>query len=238
MSVKIPTMDRLDRPPLERRATQTELRVLPREGDGALRLTGCAVLFDVDTELVPGLIERVAPEAMGRLKSGRDVKLLLAHDTGIPLASQRNSSLSLGADRIGLHFEATLPNSDRGREVHAAVQRQDLSGVSIGFRIRKDQWSARGPVSVRTITDMDLFEISLTAVPAQEQTFVEARDLEQAQRVRHDAQVARWARQRVALLAPREERQSLALRHAALADALCIRRPAPSRGGVRIPQTW
>jgi len=225
----------MERPPLERRASSLELRALARDGNGALRLAGCACLFNTDTELMPGFVERIAPSAMGRLRSGRDVKLLLAHDTGIPLASQRNSSLALGADTVGLHFDATLPDTARGREVYSAVQRQDLSGVSIGFRIRQDEWSARGRVSVRTITDLDLFEISLTAVPAQEATYVEARTVEQAQRVRDDARAERWARQRVALLAPREAQQAMALRHAALADVLRVQ---ITRGGARTPRFW
>src|SRR4029453_13432277 len=90
-------------------------------------------------------------------------------------------------------------------------------------------WSARGRVSVRTITDLDLFEISLTAVPAQVETFVEARTLEHVARVQQDAQAERWTRQRAALLAPREARQAMALRHAALADALRV--PTDRRGG-------
>ena len=60
--------------------------------------------------------------------------MLIGHDRGIPLASVNGETLSLREDKKGLLFRASLSeDSQRAIEVLVAVERGDLTDVSIGF---------------------------------------------------------------------------------------------------------
>lgn len=219
-----------DRSPLERRSWAGELRAWSdgAEGQTLLRVAGLAVAFDTETDL-GGFHEVIRPEALGRLSAARDVKLLLAHDGGRPLASRKADTLKLKVDPRGLRFGAVLADSPLGKETHAMVARGDLSACSIGFRVRGDTWEKRSGQPVRVITDLDLFEVSLVAVPAQEETYVEARAMDRARALRADELAARREAQAQTLLEAARRRQQMIFREAALAEALTTRE-RPRRG--------
>ena len=68
--------------------------------------------------------------------------MLIGHDKGIPLASIYGETLSLREDKIGLKFQANLSeDSQRAQEVLIAVERKDLTDVSIGFSMRGEKQS-------------------------------------------------------------------------------------------------
>lgn len=46
-----------------------------------------------------------------------------------------------------------------------------MKGCSFGFRVRAEEWKDGGDrLPLRTITDLDLYELTLTALPAYEET--------------------------------------------------------------------
>jgi uncharacterized protein len=216
------------RPMLERRSLDQTVRALDDQAPNGetipRRVAGIACLFDTDTEIAPGLFERIEPGAFRTLghPEARDVKLLLSHQGGLPLASHRNKTLHLRADPAGLRFGAQLPDTATGRDTWESVKRGDLSGASIGFRVRPDgaRWETRDGRPLRIVSDVELFEVSLTAMPAQVGAVVEARALDEGLR-RLDA-IQRAERDRIAranLAGPRQ-RQQLAEAWAALAEAM------------------
>ena len=63
--------------------------------------------------------------------------MLIGHDRGIPLASINGETLELREDEKGLLFRAQLnKDSQRANEVILAIERKDLTDVSVGFSMR------------------------------------------------------------------------------------------------------
>lgn len=72
-------------------------------------------------------------------------------------------------DDVGLYVEGKFANTEKGRETYELLKmtpRPALNGLSIGFRAR--EWSARSTPEEprRTLTAVDLIEISLVTFPA------------------------------------------------------------------------
>lgn len=71
---------------------------------------------------------------------------------------------SITEDATGLAVRGRLiTETTRGREAHALLKAGALSGLSIGFRARTAERGANG---LRILTDIELVEISLVALPS------------------------------------------------------------------------
>ena len=85
-------------------------------------------------------------------------------------------------DEIGLKFEAIISKTSWGKDFYALIKDGIIKGVSFGMRVNEDYWNyTEEGISLRTIKDIDLFEISVLKNPAYSQTLVEARDFEMAE---------------------------------------------------------
>lgn len=147
------------------------------DGKKALILSGRPVVYDT-----PTLINDMGGSYIEIVESGaldgadlRDVRLLVGHDASkIPLA-RTPKTMSLKLDDSGLTFEATLPDTEAGREAYKAVERGDLRGMSYAFTIPEGGDSYDPETNTRTIKRIaKVYECSLTAFPAYESTYVSA----------------------------------------------------------------
>jgi hypothetical protein len=132
-------------------------------------ISGYAVRFNEPTVIADEFRERISPGAFTRtLKEKPDVVMLLAHDNGRVLGRVSAGTLSLREDRAGLYFSLQVdPSTPEGQTALGTVGRQDVNGCSFGFRVRAESWDDGGDrLPLRTITDLDLFELTLTAFPA------------------------------------------------------------------------
>ena len=138
----------------------------------APRLEGYAIVWNSDSVLMwdrgGDFIERMAPGSCKRslagVANGEHIVAFWSHDTSKPLASTRNGNLILTEDAHGLHFSMSLERMDP--MMLAAACDGDVQ-VSFGMVSRADDWSRRDDgTRVRTITDIDLFEISPVVFPA------------------------------------------------------------------------
>jgi HK97 family phage prohead protease len=155
---------------IEKRTNEVkfELRAV-EDGDG-MTFTGYAAVFNSPSEPLP-FIERIAPGAFKRsLKARNDIKLLWNHDTGAVLGSTRAGTLKLEEDSYGLRVTAVLPDTNLGRDVRTLVQRGDVNAMSFGFSVPAggDTWNADG--TERTLKSVRIFEVSVVAYPAYQQT--------------------------------------------------------------------
>lgn len=141
------------------------------DGDGRT-FRGYAAVFNADSEPLGGFTERIAPGAFRRslTSHGWDVKLLANHDAGRVLGSTRAKTLKLTEDERGLWVEATLPDNTDGRDIAESIRRGDIDSMSFGFSTQPggESWSADG--SIRTLTDVKLYEVSIVAWPAYSST--------------------------------------------------------------------
>lgn len=96
----------------------------------------------------------------------QDVVMLVDHE-GMPLARTTSGTLELRTDKRGLLVEADLPDTSLGRDVKVLMERGDLSQMSIGFFVKKDTWDKQDDgTMLRTIEDVDLFDVSVVKFPA------------------------------------------------------------------------
>ena len=143
----------------------------------ALILSGRPVVYGTPTTIndISGsyieIIERGALDGADL----SDVRLLVGHDASrIPLA-RTPKTMVLKRDDEGLTFEATLPNTEAGREAFEAVKRGDLRGMSYAFTVPEGGDEYDPESNTRTIKRIaKVYECSLTAFPAYESTYVSA----------------------------------------------------------------
>jgi HK97 family phage prohead protease len=85
--------------------------------------------------------------------------MLFGHDQNEPIGSWTEATIRDG----GLHLKGKLLVDDvqRAREVRALVKSGAVRGISIGFMTRKATPRKGG----RTITNLELLEASLVAIP-------------------------------------------------------------------------
>ena len=149
---------------LETRVNPAQFEV--RETEEGMSFSGYAAVFNSDSQPLP-FTERIAPGAFrGSLRNRNDIKLLWNHETGQPLASTRAGNLRLTEDDRGLFVEAMLPNTSVGRDARELISRGDVDAMSFGFTVARggDDWSSDG--STRTLTKINLHEVSIVAFPA------------------------------------------------------------------------
>ncbi len=91
---------------------------------------------------------------------GRQPAMLLHHDLNRPAGRWDEFSES---DK-GLHVKGSLAlDASDGREAYALLKGGALGGLSVGFRPVKTK---SGPAGANLITEAELFEVSLVAVPS------------------------------------------------------------------------
>lgn len=159
-----------------------ELRVDPADGDSRI-VRGYAAVFDQLSVDMWGMQERIRPGAFREsLKSaGHDILALWAHDTSKPLASRAAKTLELREDDHGLAFEMDLSSTISWvRDSYEAIRSGLVGKMSFGFSVIDDEWSTEGKKTIRSIKNLDLYEVSPVAFPAYEGTEAEARSLKAA----------------------------------------------------------
>jgi HK97 family phage prohead protease len=159
---------------LERRAF-VECRA--EASDNGKKIRGYPIVFNSLSVDLGGFREIIAPEAVDRtLNEGLDVRALVDHDSSKVIGRTRAGTMRLRKDSRGLHMEVE-PDEDisYAKDIMRAVARGDVSGMSFSFRVPKggDVWDNDGKTVVRTVTDMQVSEVSIVTFPAYQQTDVQ-----------------------------------------------------------------
>lgn len=158
-----------------------EIRTLPEPPRLSGRLvTGYAARFGIASEVLAER-NRVFREVLepGAFRSSlasqtADILALWNHGKdGRPPLGRMPGTLRLWEDAQGLGYELQLP--DTAADVREAIDRRDVRGMSFGFGKATDRWAYRDGMAWRSITDLQLFEISFTPVPAYPGTSIESR---------------------------------------------------------------
>lgn len=164
----------------ERLTMDTEIRAMDTE-DGSLRIGGYAAMFNREATGL-SFREQIAPGAFARsLESGQPVYLLINHDTDqLPLASTASGTMRLSEDQVGLRMEADLdPSNPRAVELASALRRGDVTKMSFAFAIYPGG-EERAEDGLRTLTDLNLFEVSAVTWPAYDSSSIGMRTAEDA----------------------------------------------------------
>ncbi len=119
--------------------------------------------------------EIVAPgafaESLAELAAkGRPVPVLWMHRADTPIGVWDE----LREDDKGLHGSGTLLTKDvaQAREAHALMKARAVTGLSIGYWVRESSYDEK--TGIRTLTKLELVEVSLVTFPANDEARVEA----------------------------------------------------------------
>lgn len=160
---------------IERRALNAPIEF--RDSEGHNTIAGYAAIFNSITDIGGLFREQVAPGAFSTSLDG-DVRALFDHDTSHVLGRTKSGTLRLKEDKHGLAVEIDLPDTQIGRDLRASLERGDIDGMSFGFRVTKQDWDESGETPLRTIREVELFEVSVVTFPAYADTEVALRNLE------------------------------------------------------------
>ncbi len=156
------------------------------QGD-EMALVGYAATYNSLSKPLPqGFVEKIAPGAFNRaLAEKQDCRCLFNHDSSRVLGRVSSGTLKLSSDDKGLKFRCALdPNQQAHRDLYAAVKRGDISDCSFAFspngedghdfddvRQQDGSW-----LMIRTLKDVNLYDVSAVTHPAYNDTSVQARD--------------------------------------------------------------
>ena len=145
-------------------------------------LSGLAAVFGQEATIAGpgGWRERIHSGAFdAALKRRDDTRCLVNHDPNQVLGRTTAGTLRLTTTAQGLRYEVDLPATSAAHDVRELVRRGDITGSSFGFRVTADTWDSsgvrKGRLPLRTITNVQLFDVSPVAYPAYSQTSVSAR---------------------------------------------------------------
>lgn len=165
----------------EYRKMSVEVRAV--EGGDAMTVTGYATTFNQPYILWEEegykVVEQVAPTAFNECDMS-DVIMQYDH-AGRVFARNKNGTLNLQIDEIGLKITADLGGTDIGRQLYQEIKGGYTDKMSFGFVVENDRQeyiSENGSETVlRTILKIKkLYDVSAVSLPANDMTSISARN--------------------------------------------------------------
>ena len=168
------------------------------EGQESRTIEGYAVVFGEKSEVLCDywqdysfFREVISPEAITQeLLDKSDIKFTMFHDRTKILGRRNrgaaNATLTLTIDERGLKVECEMPKTQWGDETLELVRRGDLTGMSFAFSDGQNkgsiEWSKDDDgIPLRTVREIEeLFDVTIAADPAYQQTEISAREIESA----------------------------------------------------------
>jgi uncharacterized protein len=133
--------------------------------------TGYGSVFGVVDSYQEVVAAGAFAESLNDLRAkGRPVPVLWQHRGDTPIGIWD----TLVEDDRGLKGEGTLLIADvaQAREAHALMKAKAVSGLSIGYWVRESSFDEK--TGIRTLTKLDLVEISLVTFPANDDARIDA----------------------------------------------------------------
>lgn len=169
---------------LERRHIRaTELRAV--DENGVRHIVGYAAVFNSLSEDLGGFRERIAPGSFARALKEDDVRALMNHNSDFVLGRNKSGTLTLEEDSHGLKIDCVPPDTQWARDLLVSIERGDIDQMSFGFCVRwypngsrGVNWTVEDGEDIRTLTDVELFDVSPVTYPAYPDTQVAVRSHE------------------------------------------------------------
>lgn len=171
---------------ITKRKFQLRAAADPSKGPGTLY--GYAAVFNVPSyDLGWGdheVYEIIAPGAFSKCLAdpALDVRCLADHETCCILGRTLAGTLRMKEDSIGLYYECDLPDTGAGNDIAVSVGRGDVTDNSFGFDTIGESWNYTDKMTTRTLTEIDIMEISPVCFPAYPGTSLSLRALADAKR--------------------------------------------------------
>lgn len=139
-------------------------------------IEGYFAVFDTETELYPGVFERIERGAFDETLSD-DIRALVNHDTTLVLGRNKAGTLELSVDDRGLFGVIRINAGDSdAMNLYRRVERGDVTQCSFGFDIKDETRDFRDDGTAHFgLRKVELYEVSVCTFPAYEDTGVETR---------------------------------------------------------------
>ena len=144
-----------------------------RAADGQpTKIIGYAVEWDKLSDPIWGYFrEKFTKGAFAKVLIGGDIRALWQHIMGQPLGRTTNNTLTLEEDNTGLRYEILPPDTTWGKDAVESIRRGDVTNSSFLFSATKQEWDDSDPqMSIRTVTEAELYEVSPVTFPAYPQS--------------------------------------------------------------------
>jgi HK97 family phage prohead protease len=158
------------------RTVSGTLGVETRDGAGdEFALIGYASVFNTWSHDLGGFKEIILPGTFARsLREGADVKCLFNHAPDNILGRTKSGTCTVSEDSHGLRFRCQLDkNNSRHADLYRSIKRGDIDECSFAFKVPDggQQWAEskdeNGQTQYkRTISDVDLIDVSIVTYPA------------------------------------------------------------------------
>lgn len=160
--------------PVERRASD----------DGKVTVAGYAATFGDVADIGGYFKEVLARGAFTKTLQTADVRAYYGHERARLLGRTSAGTLRLSEDAKGLAVEIDLPDTTDGRDVRTLIERGDITGMSFGFTVTRQEWNEAVDPPTRTILEVELHEVSIVSEPAYDGTSIALRSLDEARKER------------------------------------------------------
>lgn len=177
---------------MERRSLTEPVEL--RAADDGPKVAGYAAVFNIESDIGGMFREKIAPGAFSKALTG-DVRSLFDHNTALILGRTKSGTLRLSEDSRGLKYEVDLPDTQAGRDLRVSMDRGDIDGSSFAFRVLKQSWDESSDPALRTIEEVELYEVGPVTFPQYPEAEVALRSLneirDERQTKEHNASAAR-----------------------------------------------
>ena len=150
----------MDNRTIEKRYSNLELRSDDK------KISGYAAVFyngnpDTEYKLWQGCKERIGKDAFRNLiQSDDDVIVSFNHDMVTLLGRRSAGTCRISIDDIGLRFECDFDAADPDHvRVSRKIQKKEVTGCSFAFTTNSDSWTEEGSEKVRTLNDVNVYEV-------------------------------------------------------------------------------
>lgn len=133
------------------------------------------IVFNSLSQVLWGFREMIAKGSCAESIGTDDIRCLFNHDPNIVLGRNTAGTLSLAEDEKGVRCEVVLPDTTDAQNLKVLVQRGDINQGSFSFKCLKESWDYDQDPPVRTLTKVQLFDVSVVTYPAYPATTVGVR---------------------------------------------------------------
>lgn len=168
----------------EYRTMTMEVRAAENTDESKMIVEGYATTFNQPYTLYEDryckFVEQIDPTAFTECDMS-DVIMQYDHE-GRVFARNKNGTLSLSVDSIGLKVTADLGGTDAGRQLYQEIKGGYTNKMSFAFKVEEDKKEytenrdKRFVTCTRTITKISkLYDVSAVSIPANDMTSISAR---------------------------------------------------------------
>lgn len=154
-----------------------DLRAYHDDENKKKKVRGYAAVFNSLSEDLGGFREKINRNAFDNVLDN-DVVAVFNHDMNMVLGRTSSGTLKLSVDDRGLFTEIDMPNTTLGNDLIELVERGDISKMSFGFYVDRDEWQESEKDFIREVKEVKkLIDVSLVTKPAYNETSAAVRSL-------------------------------------------------------------